>query len=127
MRRRDISNLLFASVAGSAAPRSRVEAQTLPGPRYPQTAAEDRAGVSIVDRAYPPGCVDRYGSNVVPGSTNMVPAFNDAIKQAQHGGAQVTYGGTAPYLLDSPVNCTFEGRANQHGVVVRNIGDSGGD
>jgi hypothetical protein len=57
----------------------------------------------------------------------MVPAFNDAIKQAQHGGAQVTYGGTAPYLLDSPVNCTFEGRANQHGVVVRNIGDSGGD
>ncbi len=57
----------------------------------------------------------------------MVLAFNSAIEQAQAGGAQVTYGRTAPYLLDSPVNCTFAGSANQHGVIIRNIGDGGGD
>ena len=57
----------------------------------------------------------------------MVLAFNDAIRQAQNGGAQVTYGGTAPYLLDSPVNCTFAGANSQRGVVVRNLGDNGLD
>jgi hypothetical protein len=127
MRRRDISSAIFASVAGSAVPSSRAEAQLLPVREFPQTAAEVTAGVSIVNGAYPPGCVDRYGSNTSPGITSMVFAFNSAVKQAQHSGAQVTYGGTAPYLLDSPVNCTFAGTADQHGIVIRNIGDSGGD
>jgi len=127
MRRRNISNAIFASIAGSAIPSSRVGAQTLAGHEYPQTAAELGAGVAIANHAYPPGCVDRYGSNAVPGTTSMVLAFNNAIKQAQNGGVQVTYGSTAPYLLDSPVNCTFAGNGNQHGVVIRNMGDNGGD
>jgi hypothetical protein len=126
MRRRDISNALFASMAGAVLPRSAV-AQSASSLAYPQTAAEYGAGVAIVDHAHPPGCVDRYGANALPGSTSMVLAFDQAIKQAQYGGAQVTYGSTAPYLLDAPVNCTFAGIANQHGIVIRNIGDNGGD
>ncbi|MHB8475447.1 MAG: hypothetical protein ACYDBZ_04065 [Steroidobacteraceae bacterium] len=126
MRRRDIASALL-SVAGSAAARSPVETQSPHDHGYPQTPAEGSAGVSIADHAYPPGCVDRYGANTMPGTSSMVLAFNAAIKQAQMGGAQVTYGGTAPYLLDSPVNCTFAGPENQHGVVIRNIGDNGGD
>ncbi len=127
MRRRDISNALFASVAGSAVPGSPIQAQVRPEREFPPTAAETSAGIAIANGAYPPGCVDRYGSNTTPGATSMVSAFNSAIEQAQHGGLQVTYGYTAPYLLDSPVNCTFAGTADQHGIVIRNIGDAGGD
>jgi hypothetical protein len=126
MRRRDIPRALFASAA-SAAPAGRASAQARDGAQYPPIAAEAAAEAAIADNRYPPGCVDRYGINAVPGTTSMVSAFNSAIRQAQRGGAQVTYGATAPYLLDSPVNCTFAGRANQHGVVIRNLGDAGGD
>ncbi len=122
MRRRDISRVLFASAAGSMAPSARAS-ETRDGRDYAQTPAE--AGISIADHSYEPGCVDRYGVNAEPGKTSMVQAFNAAIKQAQAGGAQVTYGGTAPYLLDAPVDCTFAGRANQHAVVIRNLGPTG--
>ena len=127
MRRRDISNALLAAVSGSAVPHPRVEAQTLPVPQHRQTASEIGAGVVIADYAYPPGCVDRYHANTVPGTTSMVAGFNAAIKQAQHGGAHVTYGATAPYLLDAPVNCTFAEDTHQHGVVIRNVGANGFD
>jgi len=126
MRRRDISRALIASAAASAAPGVLAGAQARDGAQYPTIGAEAAAGLTIADSRYPPGCVDRYGINAAPGTTSMVPAFNAAIQQAQRGGAQVTYGATAPYLLDSPVNCTFAGRANQHGVVIRNLGDAGG-
>ena len=122
MRRRDISRVLFASAAGSMAPSARA-AETRDGRDYAQTPAE--AGISIADHSYEPGCVDRYGVNAEPGKTSMVQAFNAAIKQAQAGGAHVTYGSSAPYLLDAPVDCTFAGRAQQHGVVIRNLGPTG--
>jgi hypothetical protein len=124
MRRRDISRVLLASAAGSLAPSARAS-ETRDGRAYAQTPAE--AGISIADPSYEPGCVDRYGVNAAPGKTSMVQAFNAAIKQAQAGGAQVTYGSSSPYLLDAPVDCTFAGRANQHGVVIRNVGPTGLD
>lgn len=127
MRRRDISNALFASAAGSVVPTSHGDALSHPEREFLRTAAEVAADIPLVNGAYPPGCVDRYGSNTTPGVTSMVSAFNNAIKQARRGGAQITYGQTAPYLLDSPVDCTFAGTANQHGIVIRNIGDNGGD
>ncbi|HEV7611168.1 MAG TPA: hypothetical protein VGO37_04785 [Steroidobacteraceae bacterium] len=127
MRRRDISSAIFASAARCAMASSPLKVQALPGHEPGKTAAEAAADVTIANPAFPPGSVDRYGSNAVPGTTSMVLAFDSAIKQAKHGGAQVTYGGTAPYLLDSPVNCTFAGRGNQHGITIRNIGDNGGD
>jgi hypothetical protein len=124
MRRRDISRILFASAAGSMASSARA-AETHDGRDYSQTPAEKAAGLTIADGLYEPGCVDRYGVNAEPGKTSMVQAFNAAIKQAQAGGAHVTYGSTAPYLLDAPVDCTFAGKANQRGVVIRNLGPTG--
>jgi hypothetical protein len=124
MRRRDISRVLLASAAGTLAPSARAS-ETRDGRAYAQTPAE--AGITIADPSYEPGCVDRYGVNAEPGKTSMVQAFNAAIKQAQAGGAQVTYGSSSPYLLDAPVDCTFAGRANQHGVVIRNVGPTGLD
>jgi hypothetical protein len=126
VRRRDISRILFASAAGSVAPSTRAS-ETSDGRNYGQTPAEEAAGISIADHSFEPGCVDRYGVNAAPGKTSMVQAFNAAIKQAQAGGAEVTYGSTIPYLLDAPVNCTFAGTANQHGVVIRNVGPTGFD
>lgn len=124
MRRRDISRVLFASAAGSLAPSVRA-AETHDGGDYAQTPAE--AGIAIADHSYEPGCVDRYGVNATPGKTSMVQAFNAAIKQAHAGGAHVTYGSAIPYLLDAPVDCTFAGPANQHRIVIRNLGPSGVD
>jgi hypothetical protein len=126
MRRRDISRILFASAAGSMAPSTHAS-ETPDGRDYAQTPAEEAAGISIADHSFEPGCVDRYGVNAAPGKTSMVQAFNAAIKQAQAGGAEVTYGSSIPYLLDAPVNCTFAGTANQHGVVIRNVGPTGFD
>jgi hypothetical protein len=106
------------------APSARAS-ETRDGRDYAQTPAETAAAISIADHSFEPGCVDRYGVNAAPGKTSMVQAFNAAIKQAQAGGAHVTYGSSAPYLLDAPVDCTFAGRANQHGVVIRNLGPTG--
>jgi hypothetical protein len=126
MRRRDLSRVLLASAAGSMVPSARA-AEIGGGRDYAPTPAEKAAGVSIAAHSFEPGCVDRYGVNAEPGKTSMVEAFNAAIKQAQAGGAHVTYGSTIPYLLDAPVNCTFAGRANQYGVVIRNLGPAGHD
>jgi hypothetical protein len=125
MLRRDLSRTLFASALGSAVPAARSVVPDRNRPEYSQTAAELAAKVTIEDSSLPPGCVDRYKVNAAPGSTSMVAAFESAVRQAQQGGAQITYGLSSPYLLDSPVNCTFAGTVNQHAVVIRNIGDAG--
>jgi hypothetical protein len=52
---------------------------------YPQTAAE--SGVTIVNYAYAPGNVLRYGNNTTPGTTNMSVALQAAINVVGLGGA----------------------------------------
>ena len=123
--RRDLPRTLLAYAVGSAIPAARTIAQDRGRPEYPRTAAELAAKVTVDDASLPPGCVDRYRVNAAPGTTPMVAAFESAVRQAQKGGAQITYGLSCPYLLDSPVNCTFAGTANQHAVVIRNVGDAG--
>lgn len=86
---------------------------------YPTTATETAAGVSVVNFSYPPLTVDRYGTNTTPGTTSMVAAFTATVKVAQQASGTVRYGATAPYLLDSPVNCTFATAANQYGVLIQ--------
>lgn len=46
---------------------------------YPETSAERTAGVTIVNYLYPPLNVLRYGTNTVPGTTDMTAAFEAAI------------------------------------------------
>jgi hypothetical protein len=70
------------------------------------TPAEIAAGVTPVNYAWPPGYVDRYATNSTPGTTDMTAAFNAAFKVANLLGCAVRWGATAPYRLNSPVNCT---------------------
>ena len=77
MRRRDISKALFATAAGSTVVAQRAEAQTCT-----QTNAEKAANVMPANCAYPPGAIDRYGTNSQPGITVMLTAINAAIAVA---------------------------------------------
>lgn len=65
----------------------------LQSPPLAPTAAETAAGAVVVNGQYPPGCILRYGTNVVPGlaagATDMSTALNAAIAQAGNGGADV--------------------------------------
>lgn len=69
----------------------------------PQTAAELAAGVTPVTLTYPPGNVLRYGTNDMPGTTDMSGPINNAIAQAGNGGSDV-YFPQGQYLVQS--TCT---------------------
>lgn len=56
---------------------------------FPRTSAEESAGVTPTNYAYRPGYVERYGSNVTPGITDMSSALAAAISQAAQGGEPV--------------------------------------
>lgn len=71
-----------------------------------QSAAEVSAGVVPSNLQYPVGYVDRYGTNTTPGTTDMTSAFNSAILVASKMGCSVTWGATAPYRCNSPINAT---------------------
>jgi hypothetical protein len=71
-----------------------------------RTAAEISAGVTPVNYAWPVGYWDRYGTNTTPGTTDMSAAASAAFKVANLLGCAVRWGASAPYRLNSPVNCT---------------------
>lgn len=73
---------------------------------YPRTAGEIAAAITPVNYWYPEGWVDRYGTNAIPGTTDMATAANAAYKVASHGRCAVVFGPTAPYRFNSPINCT---------------------
>lgn len=73
---------------------------------YARTTAEIAAGVTPTNFVYPPGNVDRYGTNTTPGTTDMSAAFSAAAQVAGKQGCSVVWGATAPYRLNNPVNCT---------------------
>lgn len=118
MQRRDLSMGLIASVAGAAVLPHVAQAQTCSSSGYAQTAAELALGVSPTNCAYPPGYVDRYGTNTSPGVTDMSTAFSTAFQVAGKtyalgspattypGACSVRWGATGLYLLANPVNCT---------------------
>jgi Pectate lyase superfamily protein len=133
MRRRELGTLLSATAATLGL--REVAAQT-PGSAAPPalTKAEGKAGIKSINPAFPPGDVRRYGAKG-DGATDDAPAFQAAIDAARLAGGKTIYSPTgagnailipAPevfYLLGSPLNCTFEGSANQHGLIFR--GDAG--
>lgn len=72
---------------------------------YPQTAAESAAVVTPTNYARPPGCVNRYGTNTTPGTTDMTAAIQAAFDQRAAGGANPyglneVYRTTAPIVID---------------------------
>lgn len=95
---------------------------------YPQTALELTAGVTPVNFNVPSHTaigeiqVDRYGNNANPGTTSMAAAFQSAINVAKAGGGVVTWGPTAPYLLDAPMDCTCAVGGNVFGYTIRGLG-----
>lgn len=86
---------------------------------YPQTADELLSSVTVVNYAYEPLIVDRYGTNTTPGTTGMAAAFNAAVKVAKVSGGVVRYGKTAPYRLEAAINCTDSTTDNQPGYTIR--------
>jgi hypothetical protein len=73
-------------------------------PPYEETAAETAAGVTPINFQYPPGYADRYGTNTVPGTTNMTAAIQDAVNvAAQSGGGGVAYLLGESYLITSSI------------------------
>src|SRR5438105_4296528 len=134
MRRRDLSKVFLACSAGSLLRAQSANAASGASPPYPRAPAEIKAGVGPVSTEHPPGDVRRYGAKG-DGVTNDAPAFQSAINVARLAGGNRIYapigaGGAvyipAPevfYLLTSSLDCTFDGKANQHGIAIR--GDSG--
>lgn len=65
------------------------------------TPAENAALVTVVNPQWPPGWVDRYGTNTIQGTTSMAAAYQAAISQAlKPGGAPVRFG-SAAYSIDA--------------------------
>ncbi|HEX3845745.1 MAG TPA: hypothetical protein VHV81_00060 [Steroidobacteraceae bacterium] len=109
MRRRDVSRALLVSAAGAALPGTQAEAQGSAAVLYPQTAAEAAAGVKPLTTSLPPGQVDRYFANAVPGSTPANAAFASAIAQARRISNGVPIG--APVIVNGPVAIAAAGGA----------------
>ena len=65
-----------------------------------RTPAEISAGVTPVNYAYPPGNALRYGTNTIPGTTDMTTAIQAAINVAGAGGSRgVAYVPAGAYLI----------------------------
>jgi hypothetical protein len=96
---------------------------------YPQTAAEIAAGVTPVNYFWPPLTVDRYGTNTVPGTTDMGPAISAAIAVASQPTGAFSLGGAIQYLdavyyVGTPVaytaNYIAHVGANEFGSIIVN-------
>jgi hypothetical protein len=91
---------------------------------YPRTVAEISAGVTPVNFSYPPFYVDRYATNTTPGTTDMTAAFQAAINVAKKVGGVIRYGITWPYLLTSPLDCTYASGATTFGFTIEADGNA---
>lgn len=97
MRRRDLSQFLVGTVAGSALAARPAQAGSCVPPCFPLTPTET-AGV-IVSYEYPPGNVRRYGADNT-GTTSSMTAFNRAISALPPAGGVIEVP-DGKYLLDS--------------------------
>ena len=112
MQRRELSKLLLASAATTAAVTETAKAQSCTLPCYPQTAKEVTAQVIPVNTAYLPGDVRRYGADPT-GKVSSVQAINNAAAC----GGEIFFGGSgATYLIDAPI--VFFG----NGFVLQGLG-----
>lgn len=88
MLRREV----LASLSGAALSPSRTSfAQAGGAAEYARTPGEIALGVLPANGQYPPGCVNRYGNNVTPGTTDMWSAIAIADRVASRDGAAVMF------------------------------------
>jgi hypothetical protein len=74
---------------------------------YLKIAAETTAGVTIVNAFYPPLCVNRYGTNTTPLTTDMRGAWQAAINVAKVSGGKITWDSSSgPHLITGQLDCT---------------------
>lgn len=106
MLRRDLSVGLIAATAASAFPKE-ARARTCALTCFARTAAEVAAGVTPVDYSCLPGNVLRYGTNAVPGTTDMSSAIQDAIRQAALPGGAPAYVPAGTYSVPSQTLILF--------------------
>ena len=97
-------------------------ASIITGLTSPTTAAETAAGVTVINYGYAIGCVDRYGTNTTPGSTDMTTAMNAAAAVCMIAGGKLSFGSPALYLVTSPINLTVTGGPDVGGVLVEGFG-----
>lgn len=89
-------------VIGTTALNFSAVASNNPNISYPQTQAEINASVTVVNGAFPVGYVDRYGTNTVPGTTDMRAAIRAAwLVCKQQGGGVVTFLDGFTYAVSS--------------------------
>jgi hypothetical protein len=100
MRRRDLPSALLLTAATTSVRATALPAQATSGSGYAQTSAEQAAGVTPASLAYPPGHLDRYRTNAIPGRTDMSDAMELAAAQAVRAdGMPVTIASGASYRL----------------------------
>lgn len=66
---------------------------------WPTIPAETTAAVTIVSHLYPPGWVLRYGTNTVPGTTDMTAAMNAAIAVSNIESTDIILSGGGSFLV----------------------------
>lgn len=86
---------------------------------YPQTTSETAAGATIVSFQYPPLNILRYGTNSIPGVTDMTSAMQTAINVAIALGGGAVYVPSGSYAIKSAVGGTLI-------VPLRIYGDGAG-
>ena len=121
MLRRDVATALLVSSAGAAGLPTGAAAQSSTPPPYPQTASERSLGITPTDTKYPPYCVDRYGTNATPGTTDMWQAITAANSIATHDRAAVIFRPGALYgvnITDSRTHPDTALQATTHWVCT---------
>jgi hypothetical protein len=83
---------------------------------YDQSAGEVAVSAVIINDYEHPGVVDRYGTNAVPGTTDMSDAFQTAVDVAAQRGCPVEWGKTRVYRLNSPIDCT-----QKRGIIFNDL------
>jgi len=96
---------------------------------YDRTAEEISAGIVPVNYFLPPLTVDRYGTNTIPGTTDMSVAISAAISVAEQPQGSFQLGGTityldSVYLVSNPItyiaNYISHVGANEFGTILVN-------
>ena len=130
--------ITLAQAASIASVSTTFSQENVGSTLWPATAAETAASVTPTNYYYEPGNVLRYGTNTLPGTTDMLTAFQNAFavakaelptKSTQADGASgYSDNGTDVYLpagryyisstIEVPYNVAFRGEGKRSSVIT---------